>query len=107
MFVLWSDFTRGTCLPSGQYEFAECCPAGYTQIDSEQDCKSAYEYLGNNNEGWRGTAPRTHRPTGCFRHNPNSNFHYNPTNVIGSSVVGNDEVICKRQGNLALYYYVA
>jgi hypothetical protein len=90
-----TDFARGTCMPSGQYELAECCPAGYTQIDSEADCQSALEYLGSGNEFWGGTGDWSSRPTGCFRHTANDAFHYNPTNVIGSSVVGDDEIICK------------
>jgi len=90
-----ADFARGTCMPSGQYELAECCPAGYTQIDSEADCQSALEYLGSGNEFWGGTGNWSSRPTGCFRHTANDAFHYNPTNVIGSSVVGDDEIICK------------
>jgi len=91
---------------SGSYAYKSCkvmgdfargmrdCPEGYTQIDSDAECQSAFEYLGSENEFYGGTGDWSNRPTGCFRDTGTDAFHYNPTNVIGNSVVA-VEVICK------------
>ena len=82
-------------MPSGTFEYAECCPAGYTHIDSEAECERAYQSVGGSNDLWGGNGGWSNRPAGCFRHTPNNNFHWNSMNTIGSSLVGDDEIICK------------
>ena len=53
-------------MPSDAYEFAECCPDGYTEINSIEDCESAYGVLASDGEYWGGVAPRDIRPSGCY-----------------------------------------
>ena len=81
-------------MPSGTYEYAECCPMGYTQINTVGDCKQAYDYLNLEGANWGNTAPSDSRPTGCFFDFQDNNVHFNPTNVVGNTLTGDDEVIC-------------
>ena len=82
-------------MPSGTYEFAECCPEGYTEIDSAEDCEAAYDILKATGENWGGVAVRDARPSGCFIWTGNKNWHFNSNNVNGNSMSGDDKVICK------------
>lgn len=94
-----ATYSLGTCMPSGSYEFSECCPAGYEQITGLVSCKRAFDVLALPNTKWGGNAPRNRRPSGCFRYTGNMNVHFNPDSVVGNgqTLFGDDEVICTKK----------
>lgn len=98
-----AEYAMGTCRPSGTFEADECCPAGHEQIATLEECSKAYEALLSTINHWGGNAPRHRRPSGCFLHLPNGSVHFNPNNVVGTeqAMIGDDEVICRKQATPA------
>jgi len=88
-------YIKGTCNPSGVYTFGQCCPSGYVEVETLEECEEAFQQLGLAGILWGGNAPRNARPTGCFIHLQNNYMHFNPTAVYGNVMTGDDEPICK------------
>ena len=103
-------------MPSAPYSTDECCPSGYHEINSIVECKAAWERMHAVNSNvfmsvdtfdttdpvWVGLAEGSDHPSGCYANVDSSDTfsaHFNPTNVVGNSIVGNDKVLCKREGN--------
>lgn len=97
-------FSMGPCKPSGDFTRNECCPAGHSQIATEDDCEAAFNSLHKatalpEDVTWKGDiAAFEKRPSGCFLYTDTNDVYFNAENTIGNGnvMVGNDKVICKR-----------
>lgn len=90
-------YARGVCMPSQKYSNNECCSGGYLAITSEGECQRAFNAMKQtygNLASWGGLAPRETRPSGCFWNVATKQTYYNPTNVVGNTMEGDDNVIC-------------
>jgi len=89
----------GSCQPTGDYTPNECCPYGYSSIESFEDCSKAVGALASSSlagvsidreDSWDA------RPSGCFWHQGNNHVYYNNYNndQIVNTLVGDDKVVC-------------
>lgn len=99
-----SDYALGVCLPKTPYIANECCPTGYNEMATFDECKLAYGTLrstilaGTTMVGYPISAtPNTmvngNRPSGCIWLFNNLIF-FNTADSIGNGMAGNDKVIC-------------
>lgn len=95
--------TMGPCKPSGDYTENECCPTGYVQIKTIDECKAAYDTLIKftplKDVSWGGEVEMETRPSGCFLYPGDNDVHFNPLNVteIGEELIGDDRVLCREE----------
>jgi len=89
------QFYKGICKPNGVYMANACCRKGTVEIVDLNTCKLAHKALRFTTE-FGGQASRSKRPSGCFMNVKTEQVYFNPRNVVGSTMVGEDEVICQK-----------
>jgi len=91
-----AQYSLGNCYPqngSHVYEESQCCPSGYVQIHTLQDCEHAFDYLDVKNVTWGGIESFSYKPSGCIINRANWTMFFNNMNTTGVKIRGLSEVI--------------